>query len=103
MLKEHELSIIKLGTAKTKETKRQLNEKIDALRQQLKERDAELSEKFYCIRSQEDQIRVLHFEAQRSEDKQRSLQTELHKLESTLTLKVQETQELTSLSKTTVF
>lgn len=39
ILKEHELTIIKLGTVKTKETKRNLTEKIDKLKQDIKSKE----------------------------------------------------------------
>lgn len=39
LLKEHELTIIKATSLKTKEAKRNLNERIENLQQELKEKD----------------------------------------------------------------
>lgn len=54
VLKEHEMSIIKLSTQKAKETKRLLNEKIAALQELLHKKDTELNEKSYEVRKCED-------------------------------------------------
>jgi chromosome segregation ATPase len=88
VLKEHELSIVKLNTQKSKETKKALNTKIEQMQEQLSDKNREIQEMTFAVRKLEDTVRQLQYECQRSNDQLSSLQNEKLKLEQNISMRL---------------